>query len=154
MKQQRFRARIQKPAGRGTRTYITVPFDVEKLYGTRGQARVRGSLNDIDFTGVLYPRGDGTHYLVVNSQLRGKLRAAEGDEVLVVVEKDPTPPLLEIPESFAAALEADAKARKVSEALSPSHKREYARFINEAKKEETVRRRVASAMEMLKREKT
>ncbi len=151
MKRQQFKARIEKPAGRGTRSYIVVPFDVEKVYGTRGQARIKGSMNGVNFAGVLYPRGNGTHYILVNRRLRETLRAAEGDEVLVIVEKDETSPALEIPGPFAAALEADAKAREAFEALSPSHKREYARFVSEAKKEETIRRRVTSAIEMLKR---
>jgi uncharacterized protein YdeI (YjbR/CyaY-like superfamily) len=56
---------------------------------------------------------------------------------------------LVIPEELSKALERDKKALKVFEAFSPSHKREYAEWIAEAKTEETREKRLLTAMEWI-----
>ncbi len=50
---------------------------------------------------------------------------------------------------FAAALKKNAQARKHFEAFSPSAKREYVDWIDEAKREETREKRIAQAIEWL-----
>ncbi len=54
-----------------------------------------------------------------------------------------------VPSALAAALRNDTKARAAFRALAPSHQREYAEWIGEAKREETVARRVATALARL-----
>ena len=56
---------------------------------------------------------------------------------------------LEVPEPFMAALRRNKKALAAFEAFPPSHKREYVEWIREAKKEETVQRRIATAVEWI-----
>jgi uncharacterized protein YdeI (YjbR/CyaY-like superfamily) len=53
------------------------------------------------------------------------------------------------PADLLAALRNNAQARAGYEALSPSHKREYIEWITEARRDETRRRRVDSALEWL-----
>lgn len=50
---------------------------------------------------------------------------------------------------FAKALRANAAARKALEAMAPSHRREYAEWIAEARRDETRERRIAQAIELL-----
>jgi uncharacterized protein YdeI (YjbR/CyaY-like superfamily) len=57
---------------------------------------------------------------------------------------------IEVPEELATALAGDTAARAAWDALPPSHRREHARAVAEAKKPETRQRRVAKALEMLK----
>ena len=54
-----------------------------------------------------------------------------------------------VPIELKAALAKNKKATAAFERLSPSHKREYAEWIAEAKAEETRRRRVKSAIEWI-----
>jgi uncharacterized protein YdeI (YjbR/CyaY-like superfamily) len=56
---------------------------------------------------------------------------------------------LPLPKPLAAALKKNKKAFEAFEAFSTSHRREYIEWINEAKTEETVNRRVATTMEWL-----
>ena len=56
---------------------------------------------------------------------------------------------LVIPPELTAALKRNKKALAAFGAFSPSHKREYAEWITEAKREETRERRVAQAVEMI-----
>ena len=54
-----------------------------------------------------------------------------------------------VPPELAAALKKSAAARKTFEAFSPSHKREYAEWIAEAKTEATRSKRLATAIEWM-----
>jgi uncharacterized protein YdeI (YjbR/CyaY-like superfamily) len=55
-----------------------------------------------------------------------------------------------VPEALAAALEGDAEARQRYDALAFTHRKEFARWVAEAKKDETRDRRVAQALELLR----
>jgi uncharacterized protein YdeI (YjbR/CyaY-like superfamily) len=60
----------------------------------------------------------------------------------------PRPPSA-VPDDLAAALLKNAKARKTFEAFSPSQRREYIEWINEAKRETTRVQRLATTLEWL-----
>jgi uncharacterized protein YdeI (YjbR/CyaY-like superfamily) len=54
-----------------------------------------------------------------------------------------------VPDYFTAALKKNAKARKTFEDFSPSHRREYVEWVDEAKREETRQQRLAKSVEWL-----
>lgn len=54
-----------------------------------------------------------------------------------------------IPEELSEALRANETAERIFAALPPSHRHEYLRWIGEAKRAETRRRRAAKAAEMM-----
>ena len=56
----------------------------------------------------------------------------------------------DVPPELADALRRDARAREAFDRLAPSHRREYATWIAEAKREQTRRRRAEQAVEMLR----
>jgi uncharacterized protein YdeI (YjbR/CyaY-like superfamily) len=58
-------------------------------------------------------------------------------------------PELEIPIELEQALRKNKKAAAVFSSFSPSHKREYAEWISEAKRDETRQRRVSTALEWI-----
>lgn len=53
------------------------------------------------------------------------------------------------PDYITKALAKNKSAKSVYEKLSPSHQREYIKWITEAKKEETREKRVSKMIEML-----
>ena len=55
-----------------------------------------------------------------------------------------------MPEPLANALAKDPKARAGFDRLSYTHRKEYARWIAEAKRDETRERRLAEALETLR----
>jgi uncharacterized protein YdeI (YjbR/CyaY-like superfamily) len=67
---------------------------------------------------------------------------------------DTAPREVEVPDALARALSKDKKARAVFDGLAYTHRKEYARWIAEAKREETRERRVSKAVEMLREGKT
>lgn len=58
-------------------------------------------------------------------------------------------PVPEMHPELAAALAKDPKAKAALEAFAPSHRREYLEWIAEAKRDETRRKRIATAVEWL-----
>jgi uncharacterized protein YdeI (YjbR/CyaY-like superfamily) len=69
--------------------------------------------------------------------------------VHVVLEHDVAPREVEVPEELARALEAQPEVKAFFDAWAYTHRKEYARWVAEAKKPETRERRVAKAMEMI-----
>ena len=71
-----------------------------------------------------------------------------GQEVDVRVELDTAPQETPLPEDLAAAL--DDAARAFFDGLAPSHRKEWVRWVEEAKKPETRAARVEKTAEALK----
>ena len=130
---------------------LDVPETVSRTLGQRGRVPVRASVNGVAFTSSLMPTAEGGHCLgVTKAQLR-EAGAAQGDAVQVELALDTTPRVITPPDDFARALQAAPEARSVFEGLSYTHRREYVRWIESAKREATRQRRVEGAIELLQR---
>jgi hypothetical protein len=93
----------------------------------------------------------GGDFLVgLNREVREQAGVKAGDMVEVKLELDTAPRKVEVPEALEAALAKDAKARSAFDALAYTHRKEYARWVAEAKREDTRQRRVSQAIEMLR----
>ena len=128
--------------------YLVVPLDARALWG---QARppVAGTVNGVPFRSRLMVYG-GQTVLGLTNAFRAQARISPGDEVEVVIDRDDTPREVPVPPALQALLDADGVAREAFDALSFTHRREYANWIAEAKKTETRDRRAAKAIEMLR----
>jgi antitoxin component of MazEF toxin-antitoxin module len=97
----------------------------------------------------------GGEFLVgLNRAVRQEAGVEAGDTVDVELELDTAPREVEVPQALADALAADDEAREAFDRLAYTHRKEYARWIEEAKRDETRRRRLAQALEMLRQGKT
>lgn len=93
----------------------------------------------------------GGEYLVgLNREVRDGAGVKAGDPVAVRLELDTAPREVEVPQALERALAADQEARAAFEGLAYTHRKEYARWIAEAKREETRERRLSTAVEMLR----
>jgi uncharacterized protein YdeI (YjbR/CyaY-like superfamily) len=92
----------------------------------------------------------GVFMLPVSAEIRASAGVAAWDEVEVEVELDTAPREVVVPPDFAAALDADAEAKRNFDALSYSNKRRHVLSIEGAKSDETRQRRVAKALEELR----
>jgi hypothetical protein len=99
-------------------------------------------------------RMGGEFLLGMPRQVRLDAGVQAGDETDVTIELDREPREVDIPEPLSAALAADPQARASFEAMAFTHRKEYARWITEAKREDTMQRRVLQAIEMIKAGKT
>ena len=145
MATQRFRAVLRKADGGGH--LLDVPLDVRAVFG-EGRPPVRGTVNGTAFRTRVAVYG-GTSFLGFNREIRDAAGIGDGDEVEIELERDDAPREIEVPAPFAEALEAGG-VRNEFDALSFTHRKEYVRWIEEAKREETRERRLAKAVEMLR----
>ncbi|MEW5815308.1 MAG: DUF1905 domain-containing protein [Spirochaetota bacterium] len=63
MQKMEFDVCLTKPDQKGTWTYFNLPFSVEEVFGTRGQVKVKGAINNAPYRSSVMPAGDGTHYI-------------------------------------------------------------------------------------------
>jgi bifunctional DNA-binding transcriptional regulator/antitoxin component of YhaV-PrlF toxin-antitoxin module len=144
---QRFTATLEA-SDRGGGRWLVVPFDARKVFG---QARppVRGTVNGTPVRGRLAVYG-GTTYLGLRREIREAAGIDVGDDVEVVLELDDAPREVEVPAELEAALDADAQLRAAFDALAFTHRREYAEWVGEAKRQPTRDARAAKAAQMLR----
>ncbi len=149
MPKKTFQAILERPAGVGTWTYLTVPFNALEVFERKGQIKVTGTINGQPYRSSLMPRGDGAHYLVVNKTLRDQIGAAQGDPVRVTMAPDSAPRAVALPADFKQALRRERAAATTFARFSYSHQKEYVDWIESAKKAETRARRIEAALEMI-----
>jgi hypothetical protein len=114
---------------------------------------VRATVNGYTWrTTVVRMRGE--FLLGLSKAVREAAGAQAGDTVDVELELDNAPREVEVPEALAAALNGDPVAADAFEKLAFTHRKEFAGWIDDAKKDETRSRRVTQALEMLRAGKT
>ena len=99
-------------------------------------------------------RMGGEFLLGLNREVRTAAGVQAGDDAEVIIELDQAPREVEVPEALATALAVDPQAAASFERLAFTHRKEYARWIAEAKQEETRQRRVTQALDMIRAGKT
>lgn len=144
-----FDATLEGQGPGGAWVFMQIPFNVEAELGSKARVPVKGTMNGFPFRSSVFPNGDGTHHMMVCKETRLGAGAQAGDTVRVVMELDPEPRVVEAPEDLAAALAEHGEASETWERLAPSHKREYVRWIEEAKKPETRANRITKTIEMV-----
>jgi hypothetical protein len=110
---------------------------------------VRATINGYTWrTTVTRMRGE--NLLGLNREVRTGAGVEAGDSVDVLIELDAEPREVEVPAALASALAQDPAAKRAFEAMAFTHRKEYARWVLEAKRDETRDRRVAEALERLR----
>ena len=92
----------------------------------------------------------GEFLLGLNRSVRDGAGVQAGDAVEVRLALDTAPREVEVPADLAGALAGDAAAAAAFDALAFTHRKEHVRWIEEAKREATRRRRVDQTLEMLR----
>jgi hypothetical protein len=148
MKKYKFQARIQTGDGGGA--YVLFPFDTEKEFATRGRVPVKVTFDGVPYTGSLVKYGHPQHMMPMLKAIREKTGKQPGDTVEVVIWKDEATRTVEVPAQFAALMKQEGLTAFFDK-LSYSHRREYCRFITDAKKEETRLKRSEKAIALLRK---
>jgi hypothetical protein len=141
-----FRAVIESAGGGGA--FVRIPFDVEKVFGKK-RVKVKAVIEGEQYRGSLVRMGGPDHVLGILKAIREKVGKDLGDEVEVIVEEDAEERAVSVPPDLAQALKANPAASAFFRQLAYSHRKEYVRWIEEAKRAETRKARVKKALEML-----
>jgi hypothetical protein len=148
MKEYKFTAKIE-PTDHG-HGFIFFPFDTQEEFSTRGQIRVQATFDGVPYAGALVKYGPPQHMLPVVKSILEQIGKGPGDSVAVVLRRDDSVRTVEVPPEFAKLMKKEG-VLAVFEKLSYTHRKEYCRWITEAKKEETRQARLTKAVAMLKK---
>ena len=132
-----------------TATGIEVPdSEVEALAAGR-QPAVEVTLNGYTYRSSVAVRS-GVSLIPVSAEVRAAAGVSAGDEVDVALALDTAPRTVELPEDLAAALADEPAAKEFFDGLSPSKQKWFTTSVTGAKQEETRRRRVETAVQLLR----
>jgi bifunctional DNA-binding transcriptional regulator/antitoxin component of YhaV-PrlF toxin-antitoxin module len=149
MKTYKFKAEIKKHP-KVNAAFIEFPYSVEEEFGTKGQVKVRVEFDGYEYRGSLAKMGHHCHCVGITQEIRKAIGKEPGDIIQVVLTKDESPRIVEVPEDLAALLNNTPEAKKHFDDLSYTHKKEYVEWIVSAKKAETRENRLKKTIEMLK----
>jgi antitoxin component of MazEF toxin-antitoxin module len=137
-------------------TFVVIPPEVVTALGATGRTSVTGTIDGQPFSNQVMPytfEGVGRQVvMVVNKAVRTALGKQAGESVELVLARDTRSRSADvaIPPELLEALARDDEAQAVFDGLAPSHRREHAEFVAEAKREETRRRRAAQTVTRLR----
>src|SRR2546422_441652 len=92
-----FKATLERIPSRFNWVLIRIPFDVTKVWGTRGKVRVKGEINGFAFRAPVFPTSKGYHCMLINKGLRTGAKAAVGDTVQFRLDPDPAKRVAVVP---------------------------------------------------------
>ncbi len=142
---QRFRTIITKT---GTRTFISIPFDPNLVWGVKQRHHITGSVNGCPVRGSL--GSDGSQYfLPLGAAWRRDNGLEVGAEVEVVLSPE-GPQSAELMPDVARALEAEPAAKVFFEGLASFYRNTYINWIESAKRPETRQARIEEMINLLK----
>jgi Bacteriocin-protection, YdeI or OmpD-Associated/Domain of unknown function (DUF1905) len=141
----RFEATIEK---QGSGHLLEIPFDVKAKWG-KARAPVAATINDHTFRSTVAVYG-GRYLLGLNREAREAAGVGPGDRVVVDLELDTAERTVGVPPELHAVFAREPGLRAFFESLSFTHRKEYVRWIENAKREETRRARATKAVEMLR----
>jgi hypothetical protein len=149
----RFSARLE-PIESGT--FVVIPANVVEALRATGRTSVVGTIDGHAFRNQFMPytfEGIGRQVVMpVNKATRATIGKNAGDTVDFDLERDERSRSADvaIPAELADALAADLIAKAAFDSLAPSHRRECAEHVAEAKRPETRERRAAQTIERLR----
>jgi hypothetical protein len=146
-----FKAVLEKPDDGMDTAYVSIPFDVNEVYGTKGQVKVKAHFDGYPYRGILANMGTGCHIIILRKDVRAAIHKKVGDTVTVELEKDNDERVVEVPQELQVAFSKYPKAKTFFETLSYTNRKEYAAWIHDAKKEETREKRLKETIAKLQK---
>jgi uncharacterized protein DUF1905 len=85
MPQLKLKTRLHRQDIKGAWTYLVVR-DASKVFGSKTNIAVKGTIDNHPIEGTLQPRGDGSHWFAVKKELREAIGKTIGETVDVIFE--------------------------------------------------------------------
>lgn len=130
--------------------FIQFPFSAQELFGKKGQVKIKAIFdNKVEYRGSLVKMQIDSHTLGLTQEIRKLLGKSFGDEVSVKLWEDKEERIVIIPDDVVIVFNENLKAKELFDAMSYTHRKEYIRWIVEAKKPETRENRKVKMIEMI-----
>ena len=143
----RFRTTLLQ--GDKTATGIRIPDEIVEALGRGKRPPVTVTINGYTYRNSVAVM-DGVFMVGVSAEHRAGAGVKGGDEVDVDIELDTAPRVIEVPDDFASALDAEPAARQTCAARSSPTPSGHTLQIEGAKPVETRQRRIAKSVEILR----
>jgi len=151
-----FEATLERTGDRLHWVIIRVPLDVAKVWGRRGQLKVKGEIRPaasktpgFSFRTSLFPDGKGHHFMMVNKQMQSGAGVRAGMTARFRLEPDTEERVVEEPGELLRVLRQSKPLARFYESLNYSTRREIAKWIAAAKQKQTRGRRSEQMAERL-----
>jgi hypothetical protein len=148
MKKYQFTTKIEPGPGGGA--FVVFPYNVEKEFGAKDRVPVKATFDGVPYAGSLMRCGAQQHMLGILKSIRQQTGKQLGDRIEVAIWKDEGERTVEVPAALVSLMKKHG-VRTFFDSLSYTNRKEYCRWITEAKKEETRAARLEKSIEMLRK---
>jgi len=145
----RFEATLERMRSRLNWIIIRVPFDASKVFGMRGQIKIKGTINGFPFRTSLFPTREGKHILLVNKRMQKGSRTSPGAVARFEIGLDTEERVATIPEQLQGILVQDRSLRRWYDQLNYSTRNEIGKWVSEPASSEARVRRAEQIAERL-----
>jgi uncharacterized protein YdeI (YjbR/CyaY-like superfamily) len=128
---------------------VRVPFDAGKVWGKRGQVKVKGEINGFAFRTSLFPDGKGGHRVLVNKLMQRGAKAAPGMAARFRLDLDSAQRVVTVPPELHRTLSEVRSLRRWFDNLNHSVRNEFCKVIAQAKSPAVRLRRAERMAECL-----
>ncbi|GEJ44896.1 hypothetical protein CRS_15040 [Chryseobacterium sp. ON_d1] len=130
--------------------FVEFPFSTEELFSKKGQVKIKVVFDEkVEYRGSLTKMKSDCHILGLTQEVRKQLGKTFGDEVSVSLIEDKEERMVEIADDIASVFDENPEAKTLFDKMSYTHKKEYIRWIEEAKKPETRENRKTKMILMI-----
>jgi uncharacterized protein YdeI (YjbR/CyaY-like superfamily) len=131
-----------------TATGIKIPDEIIEKLGSGKKPLVKVTINNFTYRSAVAVMG-GAYMVGVNAENREGAKVKGGDKIDVTIELDTEERTIEVPAELQRALNKNAAAKKLFEALSNSKKKALIVPVANSKTDETRNRNIEKAMSAL-----
>lgn len=144
-----FKAIIQQN-GEMNAAFVEFPFSTEELFNKKGQVKIKAVFDGkVEYRGSLAKMKSDCHILGLTQEIRKQLGKTFGDEVSVSLIEDKDERVVEIADDIALVFNENPEAKNLFDKMSYTHRKEYIRWIEEAKKPDTRENRKVKMIQMI-----
>lgn len=149
-----FESVMEASQSRIYQTHLVVPVEIASALWANDVKRVVATLHvheqQHEYQCGLIPRGKGKTVIMVNKEIRSKLRIDAGEKVRVELRKDESEYGLEMPEELAELMRQDEEGSRFFHALTEGKQRTLLYVVSSVKKSERRIERAITVLEHLK----
>src|SRR6266571_3652055 len=113
-----FKATLERIPSRLNWVIVRIPFDVSKVWGTRGKVRVKGEINGFAFRASVFPTSKGYHCMLIKRSIQIGANASVGQIVRFRIVPDTAKPVAVVPPELQRILKEDRSFRRWFDELS------------------------------------
>lgn len=141
---------IIKKNGEMNAAFVEFPFSTEDLFNKKGQVKIKALFDGkVEYRGSLAKMKSDCHILGLTQDVRKQLGKSFGDEVIVSLVEDKEERIVDIANDIVSVFNENPDAKILFDKMSYTHKKEYIRWIEEAKKPETRENRKIKMIQMI-----